>query len=277
MIMDITKIDWKDISKKLAVTQKDFDSENNVKSNGSTLRLYTLDDLVPNCIAVFWDKLYQVLASIEPIKIDNKYSPKATISSIPDEVVTPYGNISRNNIKGILAILNDVPRSKTLPGRAADHPQWSQLVPLWLAAYKHYKNIPYSAWIKDSMIGHMIGPSFYGEIISVPEDFRLDINKLAELRKEALTTKQGTSAITSPVRKGFYMTEDWRVPINSKVAAIILQIWLANVQNRHEDMILDINNWDNIPEPYDAKIETVERNFKRSPTTKRQYIEELPF
>lgn len=275
--MNITKINWLDISEKLKITQKDLDLQNEVKSTGSTARIYKLEDLVPNCIEVFWDKLYQVLASIEPIKIDDQYSPKSTLLAIPDIINTPYGDITKDNLKGILVVINDIPRSKTLPGRAGDHPQWSQLVPLWLAAYKHYKNIPYSAWIKDTMISHFVGPGLYNDIMTVPEDFRLNIENLAELRKAALSFAKGVSPITSPVRKGFQMTKDWRVPLNSKVGAMILQIWLANVQLRHPDMILDPFDWDKIPEAFDHVEPNIVANPNMQPKKKKYIVEELPF
>jgi hypothetical protein len=280
--MNIANINWIDIKNKLSVTEdsqiKEYNSkthfdEDKKKSNGSSKRVYTLELLVPGCLNVFWDKVFQVLASVEPIKIDDSYSPLATMKSIPEIIKTPYGDISKDNYKAIIGILNEIPRSATLPGKASEHPQWSQLVPLWLAAYKHYKDIPYSAWVKDGVIRHMVGVDFYDEILEIPEGFVFDKSKLIDLRHKALTTKVSTAGITSPVRKSFYMTDTWRVKLNSKVAAVYLQIWLANVQVRHPDMILDFDNWDNMPEPYDLELMQINTNTRHIKENKY----ELPF
>lgn len=283
--MKITTIDWVDIQAKLLITEHqkirehndkplNIANENFIKNNGSTKRVYSLEDLVPECIDVFWDKLYQVLASVEPIKIDDSYSPLETMRNIPEVIKTPYGNLSKANFRAIIRILNFVPRSYTLPGRAADHPQWSQLVPLWLAAYKHYKNINYNSWIRDSGIQHMIGEDLWEEIKEIPEDFVMDVSRIKELRNKALTNKMGTAKLTSPVRKSFNMTDTWKIKLNSKVGAMYLQIWLANVQLRHPDMILDPIDWDRVPEAYDAILETVNASYVTKPVNKKY---DLPF
>jgi hypothetical protein len=274
--MNFATLDWIDIYNKLRITENsEFNkniSDEGKKKQGKSKRLYSLEMLVENPLSVFWDKLFQVLASVEPIKIDDSYSPLATMKAIPDIIKTPYGDMSKNTFKAIIGIINDIPRSKTLPGKASEHPQWSQLVPLWLAAYKEYKNIPYSAWVRDGVIRHMVGVDFYDEILKIPNDFKLNIEDVPRLRKEALTFKSGLAPITSPVKKGFYMTESWRVPINSKVAAVYLQIWLANVQVRHPNMILDFDNWDNMPEPFDTELMQI-TNTRH--TKENKY--ELPF
>ncbi len=254
--MNFATLDWIDIYNKLRITENsEFNkniSDEGKKKQGKSKRLYSLEMLVENPLSVFWDKLFQVLASVEPIKIDDSYSPLATMKAIPDIIKTPYGDMSKNTFKAIIGII--------------------KLVPLWLAAYKEYKNIPYSAWVRDGVIRHMVGVDFYDEILKIPNDFKLNIEDVPRLRKEALTFKSGLAPITSPVKKGFYMTESWRVPINSKVAAVYLQIWLANVQVRHPNMILDFDNWDNMPEPFDTELMQI-TNTRH--TKENKY--ELPF
>jgi len=258
--MNITTIDWEDMYNKLKL------------KDGSS-RLYTLDSLVPQHINAVWDKLYQVLASVEPIKIDDQYSPSATLKSIPDEINTPYGTIDKKNFRYLILTLSDIPRSVILKGKAKEHPQWSQLVPLWLAAYKHYKNISYNSWIRDSDMEFMLGKSLYDDINNVPDDFVFDIDKLAELRHKALSTATKTWPLDCPIQKQTDLGNGFIVKKNNAVGAMILQIWLANVQVRHEDMILDYKDWDIMPTPYDAKLEQMNISRSRTSTEERR----MPF
>lgn len=254
--MKIVTMDWTDIY-------------NQLELKDDKKRVYKLEDFMTNTIEEFWDKLYQVLASIEPIKIEDQYSPLATLKHIPDVIVTPYGEMSKSNFRSLFNILYNVPRSKILPGTASEHPQWSQLVPLWLAAYKHYKNIGYNSWIRDDSIKYFLSSSdLWEEISSIPEKFVFDTSKLAEYRHEALTTKVRTFPISSPVQKKCDI--GYQIRKNSKVGAMYLQIWLANRSIRHPDMILDPVDWECIPEPYDAEM--LEINTK-----KKKVIDELPF
>ncbi len=99
--MNIANINWIDIKNKLDFTE-DSQVDIGKKKTGSTKRIYTLELLVPGCLNVFWDKVFQVLASVEPIKIDDSYSPLATMKSIPEIIKTPYGDISKDNYKAVV-------------------------------------------------------------------------------------------------------------------------------------------------------------------------------
>jgi hypothetical protein len=259
---DILRIDWNEIYTQLN------------KREGK-IRVYKLYNLINDPIKDVWEKLLPVLASIEPRKLGNKYSPRDTMIHIPDKISTPYGLMDKDNFRNLIKVLYENPRSVLLPGKASEHIQWSQLIPLWLAAYKEYKNIGYNEWIRDDLIKFMVGP-MYDEIQKIPDNFKFDKSKLDAFRDAALIfgSNKTRAPLTSPNRKGFELAEGFRVKTNSTVAAMYLQIWLANRTLRHPNMILDPFDWEKVPEPYD--LEMLEVTAKKTKLG-RQVDDELPF
>lgn len=253
--MEIASINWKEIYENM--TQDDI-----------TTKFFTLlenkDILVDN----FWEQLYPVLASVKPLKGDNGlYSAKALINFLSqhkyDEVETPYGKTTYSNLSYLMALLSAVSRSKLLSYRMTSEEgrKHSTLVPLFLAAHKHYNGIKYSEWDKsDTHIKHVLGYQLVG-ILDVAPNFNIDITKLADYRNEALTVrktgerKPNTGVIAKKIKLSSIDGREHWFKSYHVVPPILLQTWVANVEWRHEDMILDLNDWDNMPEAYDDILE----------------------
>lgn len=128
------------------------------------------------------------------------------------------------------------------------------MVPIILAGFKKYQGIPYAAWgqqgletLLDVDLAKLVG-------VRVPEITHSD---LLALRNTALTDKTGPRAgipnnpTTCTKLNHLGDTALGHLPKLAKY--MVLQTWACHPSNRNEYMILDPNNWDNIPEPLVSK------------------------
>lgn len=127
---------------------------------------------------------------------------------------------------------------------------YSALVPLILMPHKRYNNIPYSKWDK-AYLDKLIDPNLYQAMTT---DFinTYSANELVDIRTEALMYKSGKSigAIRSAqTSHKVYSLSGELKKLPWLVQVMLFQIWVAHPANRTDLMILDWNNWDNIPEP----------------------------
>jgi hypothetical protein len=81
----------------------------------------------------------------------------------------------------------------------------------------------------------------------------LGSNRLLEIQKQGLTTKSGkTAGSMKPARSTWSLTgiQDTELGQLPKLTQTILtQCWLAHPELRTPYMILDLENWDNLPKP----------------------------
>lgn len=127
-----------------------------------------------------------------------------------------------------------------------------------MSAFKTMQNIKYSEW---NEVQYVMNPSLLEAVsIEIP-DYTKD--ELLAFRTVGLTVQTGRAAgATKPAHTtyGIYgvdkETEDGRcglgsVPQLSRM--ILLQTWCAHPSNRSPYSILDIKDWDNMPEPLIAE------------------------
>jgi hypothetical protein len=153
-------------------------------------------------------------------------------------------------VKGLLLYIRSSPRGSILPATikaTAEHLRpYSDLVPLFLAAFKKFQNINYSDW---ENISRIIDEDLYLAMTCNPPVFEdlLNYRKVGstiKTGKQAGTTKSPTAA-TSLTSVG-----DDEFDTLPRLAKIMLcQVWLAHPSFRNEYMILDPNDWDNMPKP----------------------------
>jgi hypothetical protein len=128
------------------------------------------------------------------------------------------------------------------------------LVPIILAGFKKFQGINYSDWSLDGLevlldpeLGKLVG-------VTVPE---LSHSELIALRNTAITDRTGpregipNNPATCTKLNHLGDTALGHLPKLAKY--MVLQTWAAHPQNRNEYMILDPNNWDNIPQPLVSK------------------------
>lgn len=124
------------------------------------------------------------------------------------------------------------------------------LVPIILAGFKKFQGIPYSAWSLDGL-EVLLDPELAKLVgVTVPE---LSHSELVALRNTAITDKTGpregipNNPATCTKLNHLADTALGHLPKLAKY--MVLQTWAAHPSNRNEYMILDPNNWDNMPQP----------------------------
>lgn len=124
------------------------------------------------------------------------------------------------------------------------------LVPIILAGFKKFQSIRYSDWnlagletLLDPELSKLVG-------VTVPDISQSDI---IALRNTALTDKTGIRAgipnNPATCTKLNHLADTALGHLPKLAKYMVLQTWAAHPSNRNEYMILDPNNWDNIPEP----------------------------
>lgn len=143
---------------------------------------------------------------------------------------------------GLMYLLKEAPGNLVSP--AWRNPKYSVFVPLILAAYRTYANVPYSKWNLPDL-KYVVSPVQYEYMVEDLSEFTLD-QKL-EWRKECKDKYRDLRTSYSPVIEGKELDD-----VSKYGRCILLQLWLAHPEVRHKDMWLDLSNPDELPEPLEA-------------------------
>lgn len=149
---------------------------------------------------------------------------------------------------------------------------YCSLVPPILSAFKKNHSIDYKEWDVNEL--NFVVPSNLLEAMgTVPPKYSLE--ELLQFRTRGLTVASVSSknhgevksAVTTFNLNGLAKElEDGRVGLgsfNSLVRMILCQTWCAHPKNRNRYMILDLEDWDRMPEPLiDEEIITKTNNTK---------------
>jgi hypothetical protein len=184
--------------------------------------------------------------SWEAVRVDGVYSPALTVKRNTQE---------RNDLYALGALmLAKAPRSDFFKGAPKGSQQYKSpinpLVPIVLAGFKRYQNIPYEAWDKSEI------PSIVDDEIALLVGCKVpslsDVDILA-IRNTALTPKTGARAGKSnnpATTASLYHLQESAIGHLPKLARhMVLQTWAAHPQNRDPYAILDPENWDKVPDP----------------------------
>jgi len=160
---------------------------------------------------------------------------------------TVLANCQTPQQRGLWRLLR-VTRSKLVKSQNKNS-QYSQLVPLFLLAHKRYNNRSYESWRDYPQLEWLVEPELLLAMQHEPP--LLDGDELREIIESGLTTLDGkpkdpitTHKLTGIPKTGHKFSELPRLQV-----VMLTQIWLAHPQIRHNDMILDPTNWDNMPQP----------------------------
>lgn len=146
-----------------------------------------------------------------------------------------------------------ITRSALVPKQILE-PEYAQLTPLILCGLKRYKNLSYNHWRDKENLNWILEPKLYEAIINQPP-ISLEQSRLLELQNRALTIKtskdpkkvgQLHKASSWYKLSGLAGTEIETLPLLYQ--HMLLQTWLAHPQNRKSTMILDTQNWDQMPQ-----------------------------
>lgn len=184
------------------------------------------------------------VASYLPVKDDTgKYSVTKTLAKVDNDELKAY----------LKYVALSHARGKLYRGSAKENARHSALTPIFLAAHKQYNNIKYEEWNKeDKFIRFAVGFRLYDSIMKW-KDIPLSKELLAVCRRNALVTSRGKEIAASawPFHN-IKLDNSTVLRPTDMFRHIWLQTWVANVEIRDEYMILDVNNWDLMPEAFDA-------------------------
>ena len=143
-------------------------------------------------------------------------------------------------------------------------PQYAQFTPLILLGFKRMQNINYNYFRNFSGLEWLLEPELYSALVVEPP--QLTSSRLLAIRQQGLLYKSGKNSGKYRQAKStwqLYGIQDTELGSYPKLTQTILtQCWLAHPQLRSSTMILDLNNWDNLP---DTLVEEV---FVQQTTTK---------
>lgn len=182
----------------------------------------------------------------EAVPVEGVYSPMLTARRNTQE---------RKDLRALGALLlATAKRGDIFKGAPKGNQQYKSpinpLVPIVLAGFKRYQGIPYEAWNKselnaivDDEIVQLIG-------CKVPS---LLVEETLRLRTKALTPATGPRAgkCNNPATTAsLYHLQETALGHLPKLAKhMVLQTWAAHPENRDKYAILDLENWDRVPEP----------------------------
>ena len=136
-------------------------------------------------------------------------------------------------------------------------PDYGTLTPLILMGLKRMQGINYETWRNSSGLQYMLEPRLFSALVLSSEDLQvvggLGSDRLLEIQKQGLTTKTGkTAGSIKPARStwslsGLQDTELGHLP--KLTQTILTQCWLAHPELRTPYMILDLQDWDRMPQP----------------------------
>jgi hypothetical protein len=153
-------------------------------------------------------------------------------------------------------MLSRVKRS-LLVAQQTKTPDYATLTPLILMGLKRMQGISYETWRNSSGLQYMLEPRLFDAVVLGSEDLEtcgsLGSDRLLEIQKQGLTTKTGkTAGSIKPARSTWSLSglQDTEIGHLPKVTQTILtQCWLAHPELRTPYMILDLNDWDRMPQP----------------------------
>ena len=136
-------------------------------------------------------------------------------------------------------------------------PDYATLTPLILMGQKRMKGVDYELWKTARDLHWILEPRLLEAVILQPEDLSiinsLGSDRLREIQVQGLTTKSGkTAGSMKPAKSTWSLTgiQDTEIGHLPKLTqTIITQCWLAHPELRTPYMILDLENWDLMPQP----------------------------
>jgi hypothetical protein len=206
--------------------------------------------------------LPQALAYVgkwKAVKVDGKYSGVDTIKN-----GIANCNLGSEWAKGLIMYLISSPRGVILPiNLKASSPElisYSALVPLFLAAFKKFQDIPYSDWTNiSSAIDKDLYAAMTCEVPSFNTEELISLREAGSLVKSGKTEGQQKNPISVSTLSTTGTPEFDSLPRLAKI--MLTQTWVAHPSLRNKYMILAPNNWDSMPEPL-INVEVVSTTSK---------------
>lgn len=128
-------------------------------------------------------------------------------------------------------------------GTASEYMEYCALVPLYMSAFKKYKDIPYSEWDKTNLEYTIDKGLLEAMLAFVPAEITDDM--LIEYR-----THNTYNNLPAHKTTAIKATKEPMFDSLPRLAKIMLcQVWVAHPSRRNKYMILAPYDWDDMPEP----------------------------
>jgi hypothetical protein len=136
-------------------------------------------------------------------------------------------------------------------------PDYATLTPLILMGQKRMAGVSYETWRTATNLSWILEPRLYSALVLEPEVLgaacSLGSDRLIQIRDQGLLARTGTKAgQMKPAKSTWSLTgiQDTELGSLPKITQTILtQCWLAHPESRTPYMILDLQNWDAMPQP----------------------------
>ena len=142
-------------------------------------------------------------------------------------------------------------RRSLLIKNQTQQPEYGQFTPLILLGFKRMQGLSYEQFRPLANLEFLVEPDLLEAITPIPP--QLEKNRLLEIRQQGLVYKTG--AYQGKQRQAestwqLYGIQDTELGGYPKLTQTMLtQCWLAHPKHRRQTMILDLENWDRLPEP----------------------------
>jgi hypothetical protein len=219
-------------------------------AKSSAVEAWSIKNSIPQKLSWLPHQLLAYFGTWTAVKDGDKYSALDTWNANTRDRADYYALGS-----GLLAISARTNFFKDAPkGNQQYKSVINPMVPIILAGFKKYQGINYSQWHLEGL-ENLLDPELAKLVgVTVPEIAHSDI---IALRNTAITDKTGPRAgipnnpATCTKLNHLGDTALGHLPKLAKY--MVLQTWACHPSNRHEYMILDPNNWDNLPDPLVSK------------------------
>jgi hypothetical protein len=184
----------------------------------------------------------QMLAKIGSLAIrpnaENKFSPRVLLREFISQDLS---------LVALYAIAMYEKRSLFLKSMTVPEcSEYSSLVPLIMSAFKRYRNISYSEWVRDEI--YLITPPKLAEAM-LTEPLDISTEDILKWREQALTNKKTGESRQPATTYGLYPSGDSPLyGLNDLYRHMLCQTWCAHPSNRNKYMVLSAV-WDQMPEP----------------------------
>lgn len=129
--------------------------------------------------------------------------------------------------------------------------EYGTFTPLILLGFKRNQGFSYEQFRDLPGLSYLLEPDLY-EAVVLNETPQLSVDTLLKIRQEGLVYKSGKDLGKSRLAEstwrlyGIQGTEIGQLPLLTQ--SMLCQIWLAHPKHRRNTMILDLLDWDSMPE-----------------------------
>lgn len=163
--------------------------------------------------------------------------------------------LNRPRDLGLWRLITKVPRGTIMTKQTSrDNIGCCGLVPLYMAAQKQFNGVAYNDWSREEI--HLIVDKTLAKAITFEFDptveQALTPDNLLQLRNIGLTRIiKGKETKLNPLTtyQLYGLSDTVLAGVPPLVKCMLTQTWCAHPDNRHKYMILDIKDWDHMPEP----------------------------